>query len=134
MGRRIEDTGEPVARAVRNPPLPDGTGAGAASHSRGQAPRAGTGSRQQYATGSIRSTLAAAPQRVMVLAAKAAVFTLAAFLTGLAASFAAFFLGQAIFTGKGIPASLGAPGALRSVCGAALYLACSGCWPSGSAR
>ena len=58
----------------------------------------------------------------MVLAAKAAVFTLVAFLTGLAAAFAAFFGGQAIFTGQGIPVSLGAPGALRSVSGAASYL------------
>lgn len=76
----------------------------------------------EYATGSIRSTLAAAPQRVAVLAAKAAVFTGAAFLTGLAASAAAFFLGQAIFAGKGIHMHLGAPGTLRPVFGAALYL------------
>jgi ABC-type transport system involved in multi-copper enzyme maturation permease subunit len=80
----------------------------------------------EYATGSIRSTLAAAPQRVTMLAAKASVFTLVAFLTGLGASFTAFFLGQAIFARKGIPVSLGNPGALRSVAGAALYLAVSG--------
>jgi hypothetical protein len=79
----------------------------------------------EYATGSIRSTLAAAPQRVTVLAAKAAVFTLAAFLTGLAASSAAFVLGQAIFAGKGIETHLGA-GTLRPVFGVALYLAVFG--------
>lgn len=80
----------------------------------------------EYATGSIRSTLAAAPQRTLVLAAKAAVFTTASFLTGLAASSAAFFLGTAIFTGHGITDSLTAPGALRSVIGTALYLAVLG--------
>jgi hypothetical protein len=61
-----------------------------------------------------------------MLGAKASVFTLVAFLTGLGASFAAFFLGQAIFARKGIPVSLSDPGALRSVAGAALYLAVSG--------
>lgn len=80
----------------------------------------------EYATGSIRSTLAAAPQRVMVLAAKATVFTLTAFLAGLAGSLAAFFLGQAIFAGAGIRDHLGAPGALRPVLGAAAYLAVLG--------
>jgi ABC-2 type transport system permease protein len=80
----------------------------------------------EYATGSIRSTLAAAPQRVTVLAAKATVFTSAAFVTGLAASLAAFFLGQAIFAGIGIHVHLGAPGTLRPVVGAALYLAVFG--------
>ena len=80
----------------------------------------------EYATGSIRSTLAAAPQRIVVLAAKAAVFTTVAFLTGLAASVAAFLLGKAILASKGIPDSLGTPGALRSVAGAALYLAVFG--------
>jgi ABC-2 type transport system permease protein len=80
----------------------------------------------EYATGSIRSTLIAAPQRVTVLAAKAAVFGLVAFLTGLAASLAAFFLGQAIFAGKGIQVHLGGPGTLRPVLGAALYLAVLG--------
>jgi ABC-2 type transport system permease protein len=80
----------------------------------------------EYATGSIRSTLAAAPQRVTVLAAKAAVFTAVAFTTGLAASLAAFLLGQAIFAGKGIHLHLGGPGTLRPVVGAALYLAVLG--------
>lgn len=80
----------------------------------------------EYAAGSIRSTLAASPQRITVLAAKAAVFTVVAFITGLAASAAAFYLGQAIFAGKGTGVSLGAPGALRSVVGAALYLAVIG--------
>jgi ABC-type transport system involved in multi-copper enzyme maturation permease subunit len=80
----------------------------------------------EYATGSIRSTLAAAPQRVTVLAAKAAVFTAVAFTAGLTASLAAFLLGQAIFAGQGIRMHLGDPGTLRPVVGAALYLAVFG--------
>ena len=80
----------------------------------------------EYATGSIHSTLAAAPQRLAVLAAKAGVFTAVAFAAGLASSFAAFFLGQAIFASKGIHAHLGDPGTLRPVFGGALYLAVFG--------
>jgi ABC-type transport system involved in multi-copper enzyme maturation permease subunit len=80
----------------------------------------------EYATGSIRSTLTAAPQRTAMLAAKAGVFTAVAFVTGLASSFAAFFLGQAIFAAKGIQAHLGDPGVLRSVFGGGLYLAVFG--------
>ncbi|HZD65902.1 MAG TPA: ABC transporter permease subunit [Acidimicrobiales bacterium] len=80
----------------------------------------------EYATGSIHSTLAATPQRLGVLAAKAAVFTIVSFVVGLFASFGAFFLGQAIFAGKGISVTLGDPGVLRSVIGAALYLAVFG--------
>jgi len=80
----------------------------------------------EYATGSIRSTLAAAPQRVTVLAAKAAVFAAVAFTAGLAASLAAALLGQAIFASQGIHMHPGAPGMLRPVIGAALYLAVFG--------
>lgn len=80
----------------------------------------------EYTTGSIRSTFAAAPQRVPVLAAKAAVFTAVAAVTEIVSSFAAFFLGQAVLAGKGIGTHLGGPGVLRSVLGAALYLAVLG--------
>lgn len=80
----------------------------------------------EYATGSIRSTLAAAPQRITVLAAKAAVFGAAAAATGIASAFAAFLTGQAILAHKGIEAHIGGPGALRSVAGAGLYLAVLG--------
>ena len=80
----------------------------------------------EYATGSIRSTLAAAPQRATVLAAKAAVFGAVAAATGTASAFAAFFTGQAILAHKGIEAHLGGPGVVRSVIGAGLYLAVLG--------
>jgi len=80
----------------------------------------------EYATGSIRSTLAAAPQRTAVLAAKAAVFTGVAFAAGLAASAAAFLIGHQVFAHSGIRDGLAAPGALRSVLRGALYLAIFG--------
>jgi ABC-type transport system involved in multi-copper enzyme maturation permease subunit len=80
----------------------------------------------EYATGSIRSTFTAAPQRAGVLAAKAAVFAAVAAATGIASSFAAFFTGQALLAEKGIGTTLGGPGALRSVIGAGLYLAVLG--------
>jgi hypothetical protein len=47
----------------------------------------------EYATGSIRSTLAA-PQRAAVLVAKAAVFGTVAAGTGIVSSFAVFYAGQ----------------------------------------
>jgi len=76
----------------------------------------------EYTTGSIRSTFAAAPQRTVVLAAKAAVLAAVAVMAGIASAFAAFFIGQAVLAGKGLGTTIGAPGALRSVLGAGLYL------------
>lgn len=87
----------------------------------------------EYATGSIRSTLAAAPQRGMVLAAKAAVFGAVAAIIGTVSSAVAFIAGQAIFAKQGIETHIGDPGALRSVIGAGLYLAVLGLLPLGSA-
>ena len=49
------------------------------------------------------------------------------FVVGLVLSFSAFGIGQAIFSSKGIDASLNDPGVLRAVIGGALYLADSRC-------
>jgi ABC-2 type transport system permease protein len=76
----------------------------------------------EYATGSIRSTFAAAPQRGTVLAAKAVVFSAVALITGIVSSFAAFFTGQAILSRNGIETHISDPAAIRSVLGASLYL------------
>lgn len=76
----------------------------------------------EYASGMIRTTFAAVPRRVTVLAAKVAVFgavTLAATTT---ACFIAFFIGQAILSAKDIGVSIADPNALRTVVGTALYL------------
>ena len=76
----------------------------------------------EYATGMIRTTFAAVPQRLHVLWAKVAVFagvTLA--VTG-AACFTAFFIGQAILSSKHLGVGIGDPYVLRTVAGTALYL------------
>lgn len=76
----------------------------------------------EYATGMIRSTLTAVPQRWYVLAAKAGALVGATLAVGMAASFIAFFTGQAILSGNGLQASITGSGVLRSVVGASLYL------------
>lgn len=76
----------------------------------------------EFATGQIRATFGATPQRLTVLAAKATTFVCVVFATGLLASFSTFFVGQAIFASKGLDASIGDPGVLRAVFGGALYL------------
>ena len=69
----------------------------------------------EYSSGMIRATLAAIPNRPLVLAAKAAVFGMVALAVGEAAGFIAFFAGGAALP-DGIPApSLGQPGVLRAV-------------------
>ena len=80
----------------------------------------------EYATGQIRATLAATPQRVTVLVAKAATFVTVVLTVGLVASFDAFFVGQAVFAAKGLDASIGDPEVRRAVVGGALYLAAVG--------
>lgn len=80
----------------------------------------------EYGTGSIAATLTAIPQRRTVLAAKALTFTLATFVFGQLAAFAAFGLGQAILATQHAGASLSQPTALRSTIGAGLYLSAVG--------
>jgi len=80
----------------------------------------------EYATGSIRTTFTAAPQRWMVLAAKALVFSSVTAAVGIASSFATFFVGQRILATKGLEAHIGEPGVIRAVIGAGLYLAVVG--------
>jgi ABC-2 type transport system permease protein len=80
----------------------------------------------EYATGSIRATFAATPQRRAVLAAKAVVVGTITALVGIVSSVAAFVVGQAVLANKGLQAHLGDPGVARSVLGAGLYLAVLG--------
>lgn len=78
----------------------------------------------EYATGSIRSTLAATPRRLSVLAAKTAVLFASTLVVGELCSFTSFFIGQAILRGQGATsATLASPGALRGVVLAGLSLA-----------
>jgi ABC-type transport system involved in multi-copper enzyme maturation permease subunit len=76
----------------------------------------------EYATGLIRTTMTAVPQRRTVLAAKALVFGAAALVVDMAAVFAAFLGGQAVLARKHIGASLGDPNVLRAILGAGIYI------------
>ena len=80
----------------------------------------------EYSTGMIRSSLTVVPRRLPVLWGKIAVFTGVVFLTMLIASLAAFFVGQLLFSGQHLDASLFDPDAVRSVVGAALYVTVAG--------
>lgn len=76
----------------------------------------------EYATGQIRATFGATPQRLLVLASKVLVFTSVTFVVGLVACLAAFGIGQSIFVSKHAGVSLSDPSVLRAVIGGALYL------------
>src|SRR6478735_4337601 len=80
----------------------------------------------EYSTGMIRSSLTVVPRRLPILWGKLAVFAGVVFLTMLVASFASFFVGQALLGGPHLDASLSDPNALRSVVGAALYVTVAG--------
>ena len=80
----------------------------------------------EYGTGMIRSSLTVVPRRLPVLWAKLAVFAGAVGLLSLVASFASFYLGQAVLNSHHLGVSITAPGALRSVIGAALYITAAG--------
>ena len=80
----------------------------------------------EYSTGMIRTSLSVQPRRGTVLAAKGIVFTLVSLVSGLAASFASFFVGQAILSSKHLNATLGEPHVLRAVIGGGLFLAVCG--------
>jgi ABC-2 type transport system permease protein len=69
----------------------------------------------EYTSGMIRATLAAIPNRPLVLAAKAAVFGVVALAVGEATAFISFFAGGAVLR-HGIAApAIGQPGVLRAV-------------------
>ncbi len=77
----------------------------------------------EYATGMIRNTFGAVPQRSAVLAAKLAVFGAVALIVGEVASFITFFVGQSILGQKHLGAGIGDPHVLRAVLGSGVYLA-----------
>jgi ABC-2 type transport system permease protein len=60
----------------------------------------------EYSTGMIRTSLTAMPRRGVVYAAKAIVFTAVTLVVSLITAFVAFFTGQAIYSPKGVAASL----------------------------
>jgi hypothetical protein len=80
----------------------------------------------EYTTGMIRSSLTAVPRRLPVLWGKLAVFAGTIFGVSLIASFVSFFVGQALLSSHHLNVAITAPGALRSVIGAALYVTVAG--------
>lgn len=80
----------------------------------------------EYATGMIRTSLGVQPRRGTLFAAKAVVFAVVSLITGLVASFASFFIGQAILSSKHLNTSLSQPHVLRAVIGGGMFLAVCG--------
>jgi ABC-2 type transport system permease protein len=76
----------------------------------------------EYATGMIRATLTAVPKRLPMLWAKIIVFGALTLVTMTIAAFIAFFASQPLLTSHHLQTTLSAPGVLRAVVGAGLYL------------
>jgi hypothetical protein len=77
----------------------------------------------EYATGSIRTTLSAIPKRLRMVSAKAVVIFTTLLVVSEVAVFVAFLSGQAIYKSIGLSTTLSAPGVLRGVVLAGVYLA-----------
>jgi ABC-type transport system involved in multi-copper enzyme maturation permease subunit len=81
----------------------------------------------EYATGSIRATLAAVPSRVPVLWGKVIVFAVVSFVLMFVAVLGAFLAGQSVLSSRGLDtAALSDPGVFRALVGAAVYLTGAG--------
>ena len=76
----------------------------------------------EYGNGLIRATLAATPQRGLILAAKTALVVLIALLSSAVICFALFLTGQGILAGHVPHVTLADPGVLGRVLGAIFYL------------
>jgi ABC-2 type transport system permease protein len=87
----------------------------------------------EYSTGTIRATLAAIPNRPLVLACKATVFAVVTLVASEILTFGAFFLGQALLKGSTPYATINQPGVLRAVLGAGLVLTVLGLFALGLA-
>jgi len=77
----------------------------------------------EYGSGMIRATLAAVPQRRLLITAKAVILTAAVAATSIAGCFAAYLVFQALLPAADpMRSTLAAPGVARAVTGAGLYL------------
>lgn len=78
----------------------------------------------EYSSGAIRTSLAAVPHRIRLVLAKLSVLLGYSIVLGEVASFAAFFIGQAIYKGSPVHAvALGDAGVSRAVIMSGVYLA-----------
>ncbi|MFG2025337.1 ABC transporter permease subunit [Streptomyces sp. NPDC048825] len=81
----------------------------------------------EYATGTIRATLAAVPSRLPVLWGKVVVFAAVSFVLMFVAALGAFLVGQSVLSSRSMDtAALSDPGVFRAVVGAAMYLTGAG--------
>lgn len=81
----------------------------------------------EYATGSIRATLAAVPSRLPVLWGKVIVFAVVSFVLMFVAVLGAFLAGQSVLSSRGLDTTaLSDPGVFRALVGAAVYLTGAG--------
>jgi hypothetical protein len=76
----------------------------------------------EYSSGAIRSTLAAVPNRRLVLVAKAAMFAFVALVVGEIAVFTDFLVGRAALRDSVVAPSLSSPNVLRAVLMSGAYL------------
>jgi ABC-type transport system involved in multi-copper enzyme maturation permease subunit len=77
----------------------------------------------EYSSGTIRSSVAAAPRRTPLLAAKVVTYGGVALALGELVSFTSYFLGQALYGGQVPRSSIGDPGVARAVAMTGGYLA-----------
>ncbi|MFD6169747.1 ABC transporter permease subunit [Streptomyces coeruleorubidus] len=81
----------------------------------------------EYATGSIRATLAAVPSRLPVLWGKVIVFAVVSFVLMFVAALGAFLAGQSVLSSRDMAtAALSDTGVFRALIGAAVYLTGAG--------
>jgi ABC-2 type transport system permease protein len=80
----------------------------------------------EYASGTIRTTLAAVPARLPVLWGKAVAFAVTTLALCVPAALVAFLVGQSILARERLDTTLGQPGTARAVLGSALYLTAVG--------
>jgi ABC-type transport system involved in multi-copper enzyme maturation permease subunit len=85
----------------------------------------------EYSTGMIRTSLTVMPRRGAFYGAKAAVFAAVALVVALLASFASFFIGQALLASTHAGATLSQPNVLRAVIDSALYVVLCGLFAFG---
>jgi ABC-type transport system involved in multi-copper enzyme maturation permease subunit len=77
----------------------------------------------EYSSGTIRSSVAAAPRRTPLLVAKSIVYAGVALAVGEVISFASYFIGQALFSGHAPVSHIGDGGVVRAIVLTGLYLA-----------
>jgi ABC-2 type transport system permease protein len=80
----------------------------------------------EYSTGTIRATLSATPQRLLMFLAKIVTFSAVVAVVAFATTFVAFLSVQAVLNTHHLGTTLGTPPAMRMVVGGALYLVAVG--------